>query len=365
MSEPRKKREYNTTFQKSAFLGYLLIVTVIFLYMLRNFLMPIFLAAIFSGLSYPYYQWLLKKTGKRTPAALLTILSLVMVLVLPIIGVGAAAYREAVAFYSAVDVNLWRTRMEGLIHTLQDRFPGLLHQFNAQNLTNLAFGSVQTTIKFVIQHSADISLSFADNLLSFFLMLFIMFYFYIDGPKFLQRLTRWSPLKDEYERILIEKFVSVSKGTLKGFLVIGIIQGFIGALLFWAVGMRSPVFLGVLMVFGSLIPAVGTAIIWAPVALTLLLQGHWISALVVVGVGGLIISSVDNLVRPMVVGKDIKMHDLMVLLSTLGGLGMFGLSGFIIGPIIAALFLAIWHIFEDIFAEDLAHNHQSNKDLKK
>jgi predicted PurR-regulated permease PerM len=195
-------------------------------------------------------------------------------------------------------------------------------------------------------------------------MLFIMFYFYIDGPKILGRMIRWSPLKDEYERILLEKFISVSKGTLKGFLAIGIIQGFIGSILYWAVGMHSPIFLGVLMVFASLIPAVGTALVWVPVALTLLAQGHWISALCVIGVGSIVISSVDNFIRPMVVGKDIKMHDLMVLLSTLGGLGMFGLAGFIIGPIIAALFLSIWNIFEEVFTDELAHNREAESPSK-
>ena len=356
MSEPIPTRDHNTTFQKAAFLGYLLVVTFVFIYMLRHFLMPVFMAGIFTGLTYPFYQWLLNKIGKRAPAALLTLLALVLLLVLPFIAIGAVAYREAVEVFKSLDLDLWRNHLESVIQNLQHRFPGLLKHFDAQNLSELAFKSIQSSSQFIFKHSADISISLADNVLSFFLMLFIMFYFYIDGPKILQRLIKWSPIKDEYERILIDKFVSVSKATLKGFFAIGIMQGFVGTTLFWAVGMHSPIFLGVLMVFASLVPAIGTAIVWAPVALLLLFQGHWISALVVIGVGGVIISSVDNLVRPMVVGKDIKMHDLLVLLSTLGGLGMFGLAGFIIGPIIAALFLAIWNIYEDIFADEIALN---------
>jgi len=196
-------------------------------------------------------------------------------------------------------------------------------------------------------------------------MLFIMFYFYIDGKRIVERLIKWSPLKDEYERILIEKFVSVSKGTLKGILVIGIIQGILGGLLFWAVGMTSPVFLGVLMVFASIIPALGTAAIWAPVAIVLLAEGRWGAAIATGVVGALVIGSVDNLVRPMLVGKDIKMHDLLVLLSTLGGLAVFGLPGFILGPVIAALFIAIWNIYEEVFADELAANRESGPRTRK
>ncbi len=365
MTEPMPKREYSTPFQKATFLIYLLAVSIVFVLMLRDFLMPLFLAAIFTGLTYPFYQWIKNKTRKPTVSALLTLLSMVLILVLPIIAISAAAYQEAVGLIGNFDMDLWRSRLESVLQSLQSRFPGLLEKLNAANLSKLAFDGIQTSLQFILQHSADISLSAANNLLTFFLMLFIMFYFYIDGPQLLGRMIRLSPLKDEYERVLLEKFISVSKGTLKGFLAIGIIQGFIGAILYWAVGMHSPVFLGVLMVFASLIPAVGTALVWMPVALTLLLQGHWISALWVVGVGSIVISSVDNFVRPMVVGKDIKMHDLMVLLSTLGGLGMFGLAGFIIGPIIAALFLSIWNIFEEIFAEDLAHNSETGIRLKR
>jgi predicted PurR-regulated permease PerM len=356
MIEQKPMQDTSSTFQKAAFLIYLLSVSAVFLFMLRNFLMPLFLAAIFTGLTYPFYDWLQRKTGKKVIAALLTLLSMVLVLVLPFIAIGAAAYEEAVGLIGNFNLDFWRSRLETLLESLQLRFPGLLERLNAANISKVAIDGVQSAAQFILKHSADISLSAASSLLTFFLMLFIMFYFYIDGPTMLKRLIKWSPLKDEYERILIEKFVSVSKGTLKGFLAIGIIQGFIGAILFWAVGMHSPIFLGVLMVFASLIPAVGTALVWIPVALTLVMQGHLISALCVVGIGGIVISSVDNFVRPVVVGKDIKMHDLMVLLSTLGGLGMFGLAGFIIGPIIAALFLSMWNIYEDIFAGDLAHN---------
>jgi predicted PurR-regulated permease PerM len=348
-----------TPFQKASFLIYLLTVSAAFLYLLQNFLMPLLLAAVFTGLTFPVYEFLLARVRKPVIAALLTILSLLLVLVLPLIAVGAVAYEEAVGFFKGLDLNTLRTHLEAGVQSVRDRFPTLMQRVNTENLTGMAINGLQSGFQFILKHSADISLSLANNLLSFFLMIFIMFYFYMDGKRILERLIRWSPLKDEYERVLIEKFVSVSKGTLKGILFIGMIQGVLGGLLFWSVGLNSPIFLGTLMVFASLVPAVGTASIWVPVAIVQGFNGHWGAALWVVFAGGVVISSVDNFVRPILVGKDIKMHDLLVLLSTLGGLGVFGLSGLIIGPIIASLFLSIWNIFEEVFADELEANRQT------
>lgn len=355
----------STTFQKASFLLYLLAVTAAFLFLLRSFLMPILLAAVFTGLTYPIYSWILSKVKKPVVAALLTLVALMIILVVPFLAVGSIAYQEAVTFFKSVDLDTWRSQLETFAQGLRERFPAVFQRIDTQNVSGMAISGLQNAGQFVLKHSADISLSLANNVLSFFLTLFIMFYFYLDGPRILERIIKWSPLKDEYERILIAKFVSVSKGTLKGILMIGIIQGILGALLFWAVGLPSPVFLGVLMVFASIVPAVGTAAIWGPAGLILLIQGRFGAGAAVILCGAIVIGSVDNFVRPILVGKDIKMHDLLVLLSTLGGLGLFGLSGFIIGPIIASMFLSIWNIFEEVFAKELALNKQSGFRTRK
>ena len=185
------------------------------------------------------------------------------------------------------------------------------------------------------------------------LMLLTMFYFYIDGPNIMRKLIRLSPMRDDYEENLITRFLLVSKGTLKGTLLIGLIQGTMCAVLFLSVGVNSAIFLGVLVFFATFIPVGGSALVWFPVAVTLLIGGRWIAAIIVLSVGSVIVGSVDNVLRPILVGKDIKMHDLMVLFSTLGGIGMFGLAGVVVGPIIASFFLSILSIFEDIFSKEL------------
>ncbi|MEO7777019.1 MAG: AI-2E family transporter [Fibrobacteria bacterium] len=348
-----------TPFQKASFLIYLLAVSAGFLFLLQDFLMLLLLAAVFTGLTFPVYQYVLTKVHRPVIASLLTLLALLLVLVLPIIAISAIAYEEAVGIFKNINMDSLRSHLETVVQSAQHRFPALMQRVNTQNVPGMVANGLQSSFQFILKHSADISLSLANNLLNFFLMLLIMFYFYVDGKRIRERLIRWSPLKDEYERILIEKFVSVSKGTLKGILIIGIMQGIIGGVMFWAVGMHSPIFLGTLMVFASLIPAVGTAAIWLPAAIFLFFEGRWGAGTAVMIVGGAVIGSVDNLVRPILVGKDIKMHDLMVLLSTLGGLAVFGLSGLIVGPIIASLFLSIWNIFEEVFADELEANRQA------
>lgn len=362
-TNPLPRSQNPILFQRTSFLIYLTVASVAFLFLVRHFLLIIFMAGIFTALTYPIFFWLLMKTNKRILSAVLTLLLLLLILVLPLIAVGTLAYQEAVGFIMNLDFDALKGRVESFLLGMRDRYPFLLKAVNPQDLSRQAFGYVQGVLQYVLRNSASFSFLLMNKLLNLGLMLFAMFYFYIDGHRILQKLIRWSPLKDEYDMILLQKFTSVTKGTLKGILVIGAIQGTIGAVLFWATGVASPVLLGVLMVFGSIIPAVGGAIVWVPTAIIMALQGHTAQALIILAVGGIVISSVDNVLRPILVGKDIKMHDLLVLFSTLGGISIFGLVGFILGPIIASMFVSIWHMYEDVFQNELELNERQNAGL--
>jgi len=153
---------------------------------------------------------------------------------------------------------------------------------------------------------------------------------------------------------MLEKFVSVTRATLKGTILIGIAQGVLGGLAFWAVGLDGAVFWGTVMTVLSIIPGVGGAIIWVPAAIILISTGEVWRALALVAFCGLVVGSVDNLLRPRLVGKDIKMHELLIFFSTLGGLLLFGVTGFILGPILAALFVTAWEMFGTAFRSALA-----------
>ncbi len=167
-----------------------------------------------------------------------------------------------------------------------------------------------------------------------------------DGEKLISILIRMLPIGDDAERHLLSKFAEVSRATIKGTLVVGIIQGALGGILFALLGIESAIFWGVVMIVLSILPAIGSALVWGPAAIIFLANEQWIKALILFIVGAAFIGVIDNVLRPILVGRDTKMPDYLILLSTLGGLGLFGLSGIVFGPIIAAFFLAIWTMFE-------------------
>ncbi|MEK7643760.1 MAG: AI-2E family transporter, partial [Patescibacteria group bacterium] len=202
--------------------------------------------------------------------------------------------------------------------------------------------------------------SVTQNSLHFFFMLFLTFYtlyyFLKDGEKMLHRLMHLSPLGDEYETMLYDRFTSTARSTLKGSLIIGGIQGLIGAILFWLTDVPGAVVWGVVMMAASLIPALGSFIIWLPVGIAMLIFGNFWQGITIIITGTFVISLVDNILRPHLVGKATQMHPLTILFSTLGGIFLFGISGFIIGPIIAALYLAAMTMYNHYYRNELENN---------
>jgi predicted PurR-regulated permease PerM len=180
-----------------------------------------------------------------------------------------------------------------------------------------------------------------------------MFFFQMDGDKLMRRMLYYLPLKSNDEHLMLEKFTSVTRATLKGTLLIGILQGGLAGLAFWVVGIDNAVFWGTVMAVLSIIPSVGSALVWIPAVIILIAQGH-----VGAGIGlglfcGLVVGSLDNILRPILVGKDTKMHELLIFFGTLGGIFMFGISGIFIGPLIASLFQTIWEMYGVAFASVL------------
>lgn len=351
------------TFQRASFLIILGLVTVGFVLMVNYFLLTLFMAAVFTGLTYKYYQFFLRKVKQPALAALITLTLLLVIVVLPIMAVIMGAYQQAFVFFQNFNYDSLPGSMAEAINFLRERFPAVFDRLgiSPEAMSSYASEGGKKALEWLVRQSANWSLVAAAGLVNFALMMFIMFYFYLDGPRIIDRIVSWSPLQDDYERAMLDKFLVVGRGTLKGIFIIGALQGILTGLLFWFTGVGSPILLGVLTVFASVIPAFGAGLVWFPVAIFLLLSGKIGAGLVVLIVGAGVISVVDNLLRPVVVGKDIKMHDVMVLVSTLGGLAMFGLPGFIIGPILAAVFLSVWTIYEKMFARELARNRNHVK----
>ena len=192
-------------------------------------------------------------------------------------------------------------------------------------------------------------------------MLYLLFFFLRDGKLLTQQISRAIPLAEDQKLHLLKKFTMVIKATVKGNIAVAATQGALGGLILWVLGIQGVLLWSVVMAFLSLLPAVGAALIWGPIAIYFLATGAVWQGVVLIAFGILVIGLVDNVLRPILVGKDTKMPDYVVLISTLGGISLFGLNGFVIGPLIAALFMAAWDLFaspEKVRAEDAAEAAQ-------
>ncbi|MGH8168605.1 MAG: AI-2E family transporter, partial [Woeseiaceae bacterium] len=226
---------------------------------------------------------------------------------------------------------------------------GLLDRFQV-DVTRIQEGLSTAAIasgKWIAGNAVTIGQNALQFFLQLFVMLYLLFFFIKDGNAIMQSIAGIMPLDDELQQSLKTRFANVARATLKGTFLISAIQGFIGGVTFWALGLRAAILWGVVMALFALIPAVGPAIVWLPAAIVLLASGQVVKGLVLIAVGAVVIGLVDNILRPVLVGRDARLPDYVILLTTLGGIALFGLSGVLIGPIIAALFFTVWTSLED------------------
>jgi predicted PurR-regulated permease PerM len=236
------------------------------------------------------------------------------------------------------------------IESMRTAFPALNNLLarlgiDMSNLKEDALNAAMSSGKFIAGHTLSIGQNAFEFLMSVVLMLYITFFMLRDGSYLVDLMIRALPLGDVRERMLFSLFAEVTRATIKGNVVIAILQGTIGGITLWALDIHGAILWGVVMAFASLIPAVGSALVWVPIALYLTAIGEVTSALILTGIGAGIIGMLDNVLRPILVGRDTKLPDYIVLLSTLGGIALFGINGFVIGPLVAALFIAFWGIF--------------------
>jgi predicted PurR-regulated permease PerM len=343
---------------------FLLVLTVgislLFLYMIRQFLLSVLLAAIFAGLVNPVYRFLLRRLrGRKTFASVGTVTAVVVVVGLPLLAFFGLVASQAVEVSQAAGP--WIERQIGQAGELEqrirhlpilDRLPGIERVLPSSEQVMAKVGEVASaTGSFLVRSLAQVTRGTLGFFLQLFVVLYAMFFFLADGRMILDRILFYMPLPPEDETRLLEKFVSVARATLKGSLLIGLIQGALAGVAFWAAGVPGAAFWGTVTVVSSLIPAVGAAIVWIPMVIYLFLTGHNPAAVGLLLWSALVVSTIDNVLRPVLVGRDTRMSDLLVLLSTLGGIVLFGAVGFIVGPIVAALFVTVWHLYGETFGE--------------
>jgi predicted PurR-regulated permease PerM len=329
----------------------------VFVAMVREFVLTILLAATFTGLSYPVYLRLLPAVGNRAPLAALATLALVLFLVLaPLVAVLGAGASEALSMTETVGPRLTKLVSEPTAVDAQlQRLPGYSYiaPYREQILTKLGelVGGASAFVLNVLSATTRATALFVFHA---FVLLYAMYFFLTGGPGLLRGVLAYVPLADVDKQRMLEKFVSVTRATLKGTLLIGAAQGFLGGVAFWAAGIEGPVFWGTVMTVLSIIPGVGGALVWVPAVIFLAVTGEVWTAAALAAFLALVVGSIDNLLRPRLVGRDTQLHELLIFLSTLGGLLFFGASGFILGPVLAALFVTVWEMFGIAFRHELA-----------
>jgi predicted PurR-regulated permease PerM len=337
----------------------LLLVTVIsglFLTMIHQFLMAIFMAGLFTAMVFPLHHRLTVLLGNRENlASVLTILGIILLVLAPLGVMITMIVSQAIGIGQSVTPWVQSFINEPTTLTAYfEKIPFYNEILPYRDIIVQKLGELVGTISsFLIDSLSSFTKVTIDAIFSSVIMLYVMFYFLTMGDILLKKILYFLPLEDINEQRLLRRFTSVTRATLKGTLIIGILQGSICGIAFALAGIKGPVFWGSVMAVMSIIPAFGTAIIWFPGLIVLALLGDFTGVAILLVVCGGIAGNLDNVVRPRLVGKDTEMHDLFVLFGTLGGISMFGLLGIIIGPIVTALFITLWEIYGDAFRDFL------------
>jgi len=344
------------TFRKSFLVLLAVAISLIFFAMIRGFLVALLLAAVLSGMAQPLYRRLLRWfRGRRPLASVATLLVVLIVIVVPLVVFLGIVAAEAVQV--AQGVRPWieqQLREPSELERLLERVPFLETLAPYQDQIAAKLGELAARVgTFLVNSVAATTRGTAVFFFMLFVMLYAMFFFLIDGQRVLNRILYYMPLSPEDESRMVEKFVSVSRATIKGTLVIGIVQGGLAGLAFAVFGIGAAAFWGTVMMVLSIIPGVGTALVWVPAVIYLFAIGRVGAAIGLFIWCAVVVGTVDNLLRPWLVGKDTKMPDLLILLGTLGGLLLFGATGIVIGPIVAALFVTVWEIYGVAFKDYL------------
>jgi predicted PurR-regulated permease PerM len=344
------KKAEQAHFEKLTFLLMLLSVSTMFIFLLKPFWGALFWACVIGLIFSPLYRSLLKKMNKPKPnlAALITLTTCLVIGIAPTFFMVGTFFQEGLSLYQSLESGEFDlgARME----QLRSIFPGSNFFFEHLHLdmndlqAQLSDGALRAA-GYLAQNAVEIGQKTTQLFISLALMLYVAFFTIRDGEKLVNLLARALPLNRERKGLIFAKFTETLRATVKGNLLVALIQGILGGFIFWALDIREALLWGVVMTLFSLIPVVGAGLIWIPVALYLFALGEWIRGIILVLFGAVLIGLADNVLRPLLVGHDTKLPDYLVLLSTLGGFALFGMNGFVLGPLVAALFVAFWGIF--------------------
>ena len=350
--------ECTNRFEDRAFLLLLAGVSLAFLWMLRPFFDVIFWSIVIALLATPVYDALQRRgrLGRNLASLTCVLLSLVLIIV-PCAYIFYTFINEAASLYARLTAG--GHDIHETLEKLRQVAPGVQEWLTrygyGPEVINQKLSELAVRISgLVARNTVALGGSTVTFIVDLCIVLYLAFFLVRDGQQLRVLLIRALPFGDHRENLLFAKFAEVLRATVKGSLLVAMAQGALGGLIFWILGIKAPVLWGVVMTLLSLIPVVGAGVVWAPVAVYLLLTGDHVSGVVLLAYGVFVIGLADNILRPVLVGRDTKLPDFMVLLSTLGGFSLFGMDGFVTGPMLAVLFVTVWKIFMDEFKPPLS-----------
>lgn len=353
-------------FRKSFVLVMTLAFAVLFIAMISGFIEALLLAGVFSGILYPVFSWLhFKMNGREAMASITTLFITVVAVVVPLLFLLGLVAEQAVQV--SEEVSPWLEQRLNESHENEASLPtwlpfaDKLEPYRDDITAKLAAMAGKTGV-FLAGSLARLSGGTVVFFLELFIMLYAMFFFLISGPSLIRKIMDYLPLSQTDKDKMLQVGLSVSRATVKGTLIIGIIQGTLGGIGFAVAGIDAAVFWGAIMAVLSIIPGIGAMLVWAPAVIYLMLSGDTLTGTALLLWSAGVVGSIDNFLRPVLVGRDTKMPDLLILLSTLGGLTLWGASGLVLGPILAALFMTVLAIYSQVFADQL--NTDSKQTVK-
>jgi len=344
-------------FDDVGFAALLIVVSLLFAWILRPFFGAILWAVVTAIVFAPVNDRMTRAMPNRPGlAALITLGMILVIVILPFLAIGASLVSQGAEAYAAIQAG--RIDLAAIIRGVFARMPGWVTDFAARygiyeavDVQERLAAWATASSQYLATRAISIGQGTAGFVIDLAVMLYLLFFLLRDGNGLIVRLARRMPLQPRRRRALLDKVTVVVRATVKGGILIALLQGALGGFIFWVLGIPSPLLWAALMAFLSLVPAVGAGLVWGPVAIYLLATGAIWQGAVLIGFGVLVIGLADNLLRPMLVGKDAKLPDYLILISTLGGIEIFGLNGFVVGPLIAALFVATWQLLAETPAE--------------
>lgn len=349
---------HSTELHHISFLIILALVTLLLFWIAWPFATALLWSVLAAIMFHPLYKWSLRKCrGRRNPAALVTLTIILLAVILPALVVGTLVVEEALEVFTAlqedpIDLTAWFNQIYAMLPSPAQNMideSGWADMTQAQKRLQALLGESSGMIASQAISIGSGALSF---LLSFGLGLYVLYFLLRDGSRIGEAILQSAPVERDIADRLAERFLGIVRAVIKGSGVVGLVQGALGGITMAIVGVPSALLLGVLMSILALIPAVGTALVWAPVGIWLLVTGDIWQGVFVLAFGSIVIASVDNVLRPILVGRDTGIPDWIILVTTLGGISIAGVSGIVIGPLVAGLFLASWSILQEQRAED-------------